>query len=854
MTARDDSGGRGGLREGGGLLALFAAVAAAVFVTTRYSLSFPTGVGGMSTLWIVNGLPLAALLRLPIRRWPLLVLATFIANVAAYPAEPNGGMAAVLVRAVTNVIQFTACAYFIRRKTGDYLDLTDFGHLGWLVLICFLANAARIGLLVPLLSILQIGAFPPPSFDGMAVAIFSRFVGMLGLALPILAITAREAARPARLDATDILLLTFLAGALYVAFGPYGFSGIFLVTPLLMLLAWRRGLLGAGIGTLLAVLLAMALSRIDGGLHAKLALAGYGPAARGIYMELFFVSSILGSLPLAVARARQIVMDSALADALSASRAREVQLAESEAAAREAEVMALQARERLRRVIETSVDLICTLDRDGRLIEVGANCASLSGWTREQVLGRPYLDFVHPDDREVTAQNMIQRMAGKSLPASRNRIIKADGSTIPMIWSASWDMEEGVCHAIGRDLTDYEALEAQARIAQRMEAIGQLTGGVAHDFNNLLTVVIGGSAALVEELDDPSQRRTAEMIVKAARQGSELTRQLLAFGRRQPLAPRPFDVNGLLDDMASVIRRTLGGDLDVAIETAANLRLAFADPGQTEAAILNLCFNARDAMPRGGKLTIATENRRLSEGYVRQHPDARVGDYVAVRVSDTGTGVATDLAERIFEPFFTTKDVGQGPGLGLSVVYGFLQQSGGHVDLVSENDRGATFTLYLPAADALADNPPPFSLQDNAELGDERVLIVEDDDLVREHVRRQFSSLGYAVLQAATGAEALDILRQRADVDLLFADVALAGGVDGVQLCSLALAERPALRIVYTSGNPRNAFEREVDSPGEVIRLSKPYSTDDLARKVRAALDDIPLPASLVRPVGRGQD
>ncbi|RYD90783.1 MAG: response regulator, partial [Sphingomonadales bacterium] len=412
---------------------------------------------------------------------------------------------------------------------------------------------------------------------------------------------------------------------------------------------------------------------------------------------------------------------------------------------------------------------------------------------------------------------------------------------VPMAWSVIWDEDERVYHCVGRDMSDYHALEAQAQLAQRMEAIGQLTGGVAHDFNNLLTIVIGSSETIAAQSTQPELRKLADLILQAAKQGADLTRHLLAYSRRQELAPRAFDVSDLLDGIVPLVRRAVGAGLEFAVESSTRLGSAFADPTQTQAAILNLCLNARDAMPNGGKLSLGAANITLSAEEARRHPDARAGAYVAIHVSDTGTGIAPDVRDRVFEPFFTTKEVGKGSGLGLSMVYGFVRQSDGFVELESEPGRGSTFTLYLPATDGTQrDAGPSAAPRDAIAGGSEKVLVVEDNDMVRDHARGEFERLGYEVVVASTGPEALAILEADDGIDLLFTDIVMPGGMNGRELGEKAAARAPGLRVLYTSGFSRDALTQDGRLVDGVSLLSKPYSKQELADKVRAVLDLVP--------------
>ena len=829
-------------REGGadlhGVTALFRQIAlpwalcAAVFVVANYSMTFPRSPQGISSIWLTNGLPLAALLRSPRRQWPWLIAAAMIGNAAALVYRLDTSALVTAYRACGNAAQYTLCAYVLRRRLGDHIDIAEPAHLIWIGMAGALTTCFKLAWLIIGYGVIE----PATVFHAPDVVawLFNNSLGLFVLLFPILAITSGSEFAARKIDAVGGFFLLILGGTLFLVFGPFSFPGVYMIIPPLMLLAWRHGLRGAGIGALLTIIMAAGLSQLgSGGIAGKLVTAGYSPIMRGAYLELFFSVAILSSIPLAVARTRQQRMDMALEGALLASQQRAAQLAESEAAA-------LDARERLRTIIETSTDIICTLDREGRFVEISENCEALWGWPRASLLGKFSIDFMHPDQRAAARRNFGLRTQGSTPPAPRYNYVRPDGTLVPMFWSATWIEKDQVCHCVGRDMTQHDALQAQANIAQRMEAIGQLTGGVAHDFNNLLTVVIGSSATLADELSEPRHRRLAELVLRAARQGGELTRQLLAFARRQALAPQAFDINRLLDDNAALIRRTLGADLDFSIRQTGGLRPVYADPNQTEAAILTLCINARDAMPDGGKLVVETKNAQLSQDFVRDHPEAESGDYIAIRVRDTGTGMTPDIVTRIFEPFFTTKEAGKGTGLGLSMVYGFVKQSGGYIDVESEPGRGTTFTLYLPVTDAAAELTDPFVEGEGAiEGGSENVLIVEDDDLVREHARGVFEGLGYQVTVASTGAEALSILEAHDDIDLLFTDVVMPGGMNGRQLAETATARWPWLRVLYTSGHARDALSQDGRLVDGVTLLPKPYSKRELSEKARKVLDEV---------------
>jgi nitrogen-specific signal transduction histidine kinase len=388
------------------------------------------------------------------------------------------------------------------------------------------------------------------------------------------------------------------------------------------------------------------------------------------------------------------------------------------------------------------------------------------------------------------------------------------------------------------DVTERLALDAQLRQSQKLEAVGHLTGGVAHDFNNLLTVILGNATQLNEALaDNPQLQSLASMTETAAQRGAELINRMLAFSRRQALDPKVLDVNRLITGMEGLFRRTAPEDIELGFVYAGNLWATEVDPGQLELALLNLVVNARDAMPKGGNLTIETANAELDVGYARQHPEVLPGQYVMVSVADSGTGMSPQVLQRVFDPFFTTKEVGKGSGLGLSMVYGFVTQSRGHVRIDSEEGKGTIARLYFPRVRAVvkpAEVPPE---SPHAAGGREHILIVEDDDLVREHVVGQLLGLGYRVTHASSGQQALDLLPRMHDVALLFTDVVMPGGMSGRDLAREVRALRPGLKVLFTSGYNEDAIVHNGRLDPGVQLLSKPYRRKALAEKVRQVLD-----------------
>jgi two-component system cell cycle sensor histidine kinase/response regulator CckA len=391
--------------------------------------------------------------------------------------------------------------------------------------------------------------------------------------------------------------------------------------------------------------------------------------------------------------------------------------------------------------------------------------------------------------------------------------------------------------ALIQDITVQNRAEEALRQSQKMEAVGQLTGGIAHDFNNLLGVVVG-NLDLAEEMAG-NQRELLTYIsnaIRGAERGAELTRQLLAFGRRQPLAPKAIDLNGQVSGMLDMLRRTLGETIEIEAVRGAGLWICDADPGQVENALLNLAINARDAMPSGGKLTIETANARLDDEYAITDADLKSGQYVMLAVTDTGAGMAPNIREQAFEPFFTTKETGLGSGLGLSMVFGFAKQSNGHAAIYSEEGQGTTVKLYLPRAHREADNLFPRATETPRSRG-ESVLVVEDDPDLRVLTERQLKALGYKTQSAMDGKTAIEILDSDRHFDLLLTDVVLPGGMGGVALSREAKTLRPTIKTLYMSGYTENAIVHHGKLEDGVVLLEKPFRKLDLARKTREVLD-----------------
>jgi PAS domain S-box-containing protein len=463
------------------------------------------------------------------------------------------------------------------------------------------------------------------------------------------------------------------------------------------------------------------------------------------------------------------------------------------------------------------------------------------GYRFEEVRGRHPFGLITPESAQPLVESLFRELAAgrREVDATAENVTK-DGRRILCEWHDMplYDAENrfsGIL-AMCQDVTERHATEERLRQSEKMNAVGQLTGGVAHDFNNLLTVVIGNLDLAIERVQ-PELRASVEGALRAAERGAALVRQMLAFSRRQTLIAETLDLNRVAAGMEEMLRRTLGEDVEIEMRLATPLWPALADRAQVESALLNLAINARDAMPRGGKLTIETDNAHLDQDYAARNTEVSPGDYVALAVTDTGTGMTPEVLEHAFEPFFTTKEVGKGTGLGLSMIYGFAKQSRGHVKIYSEVGHGTTVRLYLPRKAAATDAVTPAAAEQTRMRGSETILVVEDDPDVRTFVTGQLRDLGYRVIEAADGPEAQRILDSDEAIDLLFTDVVMPGGVTGRQLADAARARRSDLKAVFTSGYTENSIVHQGKLDKGVSFLAKPFRRQELARKIRETLD-----------------
>jgi nitrogen-specific signal transduction histidine kinase/CheY-like chemotaxis protein len=389
-----------------------------------------------------------------------------------------------------------------------------------------------------------------------------------------------------------------------------------------------------------------------------------------------------------------------------------------------------------------------------------------------------------------------------------------------------------------QDLTERKRTEDQLRQAQKMEIVGQLTGGVAHDFNNILAVVVGNLELAADRTKGNSEvEPLVDAALDAAWRGASLTQRLLAFSRKQALMPQTVDAHVLLEGMGDLLRRTLEETVGIEFMGSDDLWMCEVDPNQLENAILNLAINARDAMPDGGRLTIEAENVTLDDDYANAQADVAPGQYVMLAVTDTGAGMPQEIVDQVFDPFFTTKEIGSGSGLGLSMVFGFVKQSGGHVTIYSEEGVGTTVKLYLPRSQGEDATIPSAEPSEIPRGRGETILVVEDDPNVRTLSVALLSDLGYDVLEAADGPSALLMLETSSHVNLLFTDVVLPGGMRGPELAAEIMRRQPGIAVLYTSGYTENAIIHRGRLEEGVELLSKPFRREDLARKVRAVID-----------------
>ncbi|CUU15928.1 Chemotaxis regulator transmits chemoreceptor signals to flagelllar motor components CheY CDS [Bradyrhizobium sp.] len=539
-----------------------------------------------------------------------------------------------------------------------------------------------------------------------------------------------------------------------------------------------------------------------------------------------------------------LLVSGAVAVLLARLCTRAIETAQDKRAAAQLAEQAQASAQMTQAVIKTALDAFVQTDANGIVLEWSVQAEALTGWTRKEALGADVVNLLIAESlRDGFRQRMMRLLPELSDTPIGIRfeatLLHRNGDQI-LIEASSTALQLGgrtIINNFVKDVTQKRAAEEQLIQAQKMEAVGQLTGGIAHEFNNMLTVITGTIEILADAVkDDPPLATITKLISEAADRGAALTSSLLSFARKQALQPAEIDVNELLEEVAKLLLATFDKKIEIVSRLDRNVWLAFADRGQLSAALLNLAINARDAMLDGGKLTLTTRNVVFGVREAVAVGAGYAGDYVEIEIADTGTGIPQAILERIFDPFFSTKDVGKGTGLGLSMVFGFVKQSGGGIKVTSEEGRGTIFTIYLPKAETSTLRPAGYD-ERKVVGGTETILCVEDDRDVRQYVTVQLESLGYKVISAANATEALAIVADGAPFDLLFTDIVMAGGVNGRELAEQMVAARPSLRVLLTSGYAYDSLHAQGRATMGAPLLAKPYRKAELARMLRRSLD-----------------
>jgi PAS domain S-box-containing protein len=535
-----------------------------------------------------------------------------------------------------------------------------------------------------------------------------------------------------------------------------------------------------------------------------------------------------------------------------AARLRMLSAQRREAARKVVEMEIASWKNRYETAVLASRQIIFDWDPVSREVTFGGALQEVLGYSSGEFTGatEKWRELIHPEDLEPHVKAIMQAMENKEAYELEYRVRSSKGQYLMMHEQGRLVLDEdgNVSKMIGfiTDVSERRMLERQLRQAQKMEAVGRLAGGVAHDFNNLLTIIMGYSQILTQELAAGSKLYDATtQIGSAANRAAALTRQLLAFSRQQVLSPRIIDLNTVILNLDSMLRRLIGEDIEVLTVRACDLGSVKADPGQIEQVLINLALNARDAMPNGGKLTLETSNVELDDAYAREHQSAEPGRYVMLAVSDTGVGMSPEIQAHIFEPFYTTKETGKGTGLGLSTVYGIVKQSGGNIWVYSEPGRGTTFKVYLPRMDQPAEKLGPENGSHQVQHSSETILLVEDDSQLRQLTSAILSHCGYRVLAAGSADEALALCKaNHREIELLITDVVMPG-MNGRQLAEQVARISPQVKVLYISGYTSNAIVHHGVLDAGLWFLPKPFSLSALVAKVREVLD-----ASLDSPQG----
>jgi len=782
--------------------AAVAALATVYFAVAKLGFVAAVAHGVVSSAWPPSGVALAALLLWGPRYWPGITIGAFLVNASS--GVPLAGAAGL---GVGNTLEAVAGVLLLRRVAGFEPSLARLRDVLALALLAA-PLATTLSATVGVTSLWLSGAVASTSLGALWLVWWSGdAIGVLVVAPVLLTWMTSPRLRETFGRAIEALTLLLILVALTTVLFLTPFSYVYAVFPFVSWAALRFGPRGAATATLVVCSLAVWYT-----------LNGLGPfVASTPTHNLALLQTFMGLLAVTA-----LVLAALMTERNVAAQA----LAESEA--------------HYRVLFERHPNPLWVYDLEtAAFLAVNEAAVQHYGYSRQEFLGMR-LEAIRPQEDVERLRDYRSTLEAGLVEAGEWRHRKKDGTIIDVDITRHTLTFAGrpAALAIARDITQRKSLEAQLLQAQKMEAVGRLAGGVAHDFNNLLTAILGSADLLLESLGpDHSEREEAEEIRKAALRAADLTRQLLAFSRQQVLAPQVLDLNEVVANMDKMLRRVIGEDIDLRTAPSRDLGAVRADRGQLEQVVMNLAVNARDAMPKGGKLTIETANMELDEAYAREHPVVKPGSYVMLAVSDTGVGMDAETRARIFEPFFTTKPKGKGTGLGLATVYGIVKQSGGYIWAYSEPGRGTSFKIYLPRVEDVAVPARSTPATTPSLRGSETILLVEDQEEVRRLVRRVLEARGYTVLVAASGAEALQVAATHAGpIQLLVTDVIMPA-MSGREVGLLVAAARPEAKVLYLSGYADESIVHHgVLEPG-IAFLQKPFTAQGLARKVREVLD-----------------
>jgi len=797
------------VRTGLWWLARAGALTTAYFAVAVFGLRYATIGPSISPVWPPTGLAIAALVILGPTYWPAILVGALLANATTQiPFLAAAGIAC------GNAAEAAIAAYLLRRRAAPPVSLDHFVDVRTLVGV-----AAPLGALasatVGVTTLWRAGVVSGAGFwSGISLWWAGDYLGALVVA-PAILTWMRPGVHFGRREVAELLLL--VAGAIIgtgVIFGNFLSPVVlspaqypYVLFPFVIGAALRFGPRGASLLTLTVAVLAVGYT-VQGGGPFVMRTVPSTDTALLLYIAILAVTGLV--------------------------------LGPTTAGRQRAEGALREAHESLEAVIQSSPLAIYTLDTASTVRSWNPAAEALYGWRADEVIGQRLPTIVHdPDDHVRLRERVLQGETLRGVEVSRT---KKDGSPITLSLSVA-PLQDGAGRVTGMlsiaaDLTEVRRLEVQYRQAQKMEAVGRLAGGIAHDFNNLLTAILGTTGLLLEDLGSESRARLdVQEIEKAAKRAAGLTRQLLVFSRQQVLEPRVLDLNALVGNLETMLRRLIGEDIELRTALSAEVTAVRADPGQVEQAVVNLVVNARDAMPQGGRLTVETANVELDPRYAEAHVPTRPGPYVLLAVSDTGVGMDAATKARLFEPFFTTKEVGRGTGLGLATVYGIVKQSGGYIWVYSEPGQGTTFKIYFPRVASTPERPDVAASAPLMVGGSETVLVAEDQPEVRQLTTRVLELRGYTVLAAASGEEALDLAAQYANrIHILVTDVIMPG-ISGRELARRLVATQHGLKVLFVSGYTNEAIHhRGLLEPGGAF-LQKPFTGEALARKVRQVLD-----------------